>query len=86
MVVPRMVDDLIEAGWYVLESDFDPRAFSEWKAKAFECVHAMMGPSHPYTQYFKAFVTSPEHADLLAGEGILNAVKEQMARSNGQGS
>ncbi len=56
MLVDNMIDDLIEAGWYVLESDFDLKALSNWRKEAFECVTALMGPDHTYTQYFKDFV------------------------------
>ena len=77
-MVERTIDELIEAGWYVLESDFDPRAFVQWKLRALECVECLMGADHPYTQYFNSFVTRPASTDLLAGEGILNAMKEQV--------
>ena len=85
-MVERTIDELIEAGWYVLESDFDPRAFVQWKLRALECVECLMGPDHPYTQYFNSFVTRPASPDLLAGEGILNAMKEQVGRTSLSGS
>ncbi len=75
----RMIDELIEAGWYGLESDFDPQAFVHWKMKALECVECLMGPEHPYIQYFNLFVLRPASTDLLVGEGILNAMREQLA-------
>ena len=82
----RMIDELIEAGWYVLESDIDPRAFVQWKMRALECVECLMGPEHPYTQYFNSFVLRPASTDLLAGEGILNAMREQLAGASRRGS
>ncbi len=82
----RMIDELIEAGWYVLESDFDPRAFVQWKMRALECVHCLMGPDHPYTQYFNSFVMRPASTDLLAGEGILTAMKEKVSATDRSGS
>ena len=30
MSIERRMDDLIEAGWGVLDSDFDPIAFQHW--------------------------------------------------------
>ncbi len=80
-----MIDNLIEAGWHVIESDFDPRAFKNWKMRAFECVHSLMGPDHPYTQYFNAFVIRPQCTDLLAGEGILNAVRDKAGSKSSDG-
>ena len=85
-MVERTIDELIEAGWYVLESDFDPRAFVQWKIRALECVECLMGPDHPYTQYFNSFVLRPATIDLLAGEGILNAMREQPAGTIRNGS
>ena len=85
-MVERTIDELIEAGWYVLESDFDPRAFVQWKMRALECVHCLMGADHPYTQYFNSFVMRPASTDLLAGEGILNAMKEQVGGTSRSGS
>lgn len=75
MIVIKKIDDLIEAGWHVLESDFDPGAFKKWKKEAFECVTALVGPDHPYAQYFSQFVLEPKRRNLLAGEGILVAMR-----------
>jgi hypothetical protein len=74
------IDSLIEAGWNVLESDFDPGAFRTWRMRASQCVAALMGPDHPYTKYFGNFVLKPEPTDLLAGEGILVAIRERVSR------
>jgi hypothetical protein len=37
-----------------------------------------LGPDHTYTQYFGDYVREAERTNLLAGRGILTAVKEQM--------
>ena len=76
--IDRLVDNLIEAGWDVLESDFDPGAFRVWRKAASECVAALAGPHHPYTKYFEDYVLVPESTDLLAGEGILMAIREHV--------
>jgi hypothetical protein len=75
--VEGQIDDLIEAGWYVLESDFDPVAFVNWRQKALNCLKILLGPDHPYTEYFKDFVTEAEKCQLLTGTGILTAAKEK---------
>jgi|GEM_PF-666598 len=79
MAVESRIDSLIEAGWEVIESEFDPRAFREWKMAASQCVAALMGPDHPYTKYFGNFVSEPQASDLLAGEGILVAIRERVS-------
>lgn len=73
------IDDLIEAGWWVLESDFDPVAFQQWRRRAFDCLTAMVGPDHAYTRNFERFVRQEGKADLLIASGILSAAKEEMA-------
>ena len=79
MAAAKRIDDVIEAGWYVVESDFDAGAFRTWKERAFECVASLMGPDHPYTRYFGEFVSEAKKNNVLTGEGILTAVKEQVA-------
>jgi hypothetical protein len=78
MTVEQRVDNLIEAGWNLLDSDFDLSAFADWRRKALDCVAALLGPSHAYTSYFRDFVDEAETKSLLAREGILVAAKEQI--------
>ena len=78
MAVEQRIDDLIEAGWGVLDSDFDPVAFQRWRRRAFDCLTALVGPDHVYTRHFENFVRQGGKTDLLAAGGILSAAKEQM--------
>lgn len=78
MIAVRKIDDLIEAGWDVLESELDASAFKKWKREAFNCVTALVGPDHPYAQYFNEFVVEPDRRNLLAGEGILVAMRHMV--------
>jgi hypothetical protein len=73
----EQIDGLIEAGWYVLESDFDQAAFINWRQRAFHCLMTLLGPDHPYTEYFRAFVVKAEKYQLLTGTGILAAAREK---------
>jgi hypothetical protein len=66
------IDNLIEAGWGVLDSDFDLVAFQRWRCRALDCLTALVGPDHVYTRQFGK-------RDLLVAGGILSAAKEQMA-------
>ncbi len=79
MSVEQRIDDLIKAGWGVLESDFDPDAFQNWRQKAFECLNAMFGPQHIYTKYFEHFVQQGGRKNVLAAGGVLVAAKQQIA-------
>jgi hypothetical protein len=78
MCVQRRIDDLIKAGWGVVDSNFHPAAFHHWRREAFYCLKALLGPDHPYTEYFKNNVRKAEQNNVLAGGGILTAAKETM--------
>ena len=56
MFIEGRIDDLIEAGWNVLDSDFDPVAFLRWRRSAFDYLTAMVGPDHVYTRRFESFL------------------------------
>jgi hypothetical protein len=81
MLFEQRIDDLIAAGWHVLQSDFDENAFQNWRREAFTFLTTMMGPKHAYTLYFEKYVHHSERAGLLTGGGILSAAKEEMANS-----
>lgn len=78
MCVQRRIDDLIQAGRSVLESNFHPAAFQNWRKEAFYCLNALVGPDHAYTEYFRNYVQESEKTALLVGGGILAAAKEKM--------
>ncbi len=42
MSLEQSVDSLIEAGWHVIDSDFDIAAFTHWRKQALDCVGALM--------------------------------------------
>jgi len=79
MNMQNRIDELIKAGWGVVDSDFDPEAFKHWRLKAFECLTAMFGPDHVYTKYFEHFIEQGDRTNVLAAGGVLVAAKEQMA-------
>jgi hypothetical protein len=86
MQIEHLLDELIKAGWDVLESDFDPAAFQRWRTKAYECLSAMFGPDHIYTKYFEHFVENGGKRNVLAAGGVLVAAKEQSMRRLGRSS
>jgi hypothetical protein len=77
MTIERRLDELIKAGWEVVDSDFDPVAFQHWRLKAFECLKAMFGSDHVYTKHFEHFVQQGRRTHILAAGGVLAAAKEQ---------
>ena len=64
MSIESRIDELIKAGWGVLESDFDPVAFQHWRRKAFDCLNTMFGPDHIYTKYFEHFVQQGDRTNV----------------------
>ena len=56
MLKDQDIDDLIQAGWDVLDSDFAMSALLEWKRKAHTCLSGLLGPDHAYTQHFQGYV------------------------------
>jgi hypothetical protein len=73
VVSERELDALIRAGWRVLETDFDETAFLRWRTRAYECLEALVGPHHVYTEHFRINMSEPELITILSGVGILGA-------------
>ena len=69
MSVEQRIDHLIEAGWGVLDSDFDLIAFHHWRRSAFDCLTALFGPDHVYTRHFAKLVRQGGKTDLLIALG-----------------
>ncbi len=79
MSMESRIDVLIRAGWRVLDSDFDPVAFLQWRRSAFDCLTAMVGPDHVYTRRFESFLRQGGETDLLAACGIPSAARQRIA-------
>ena len=79
MAIEASIDDLIKAGWNVIDSDFDLVAFLHRRRSAFDCLTDMLGPDHYYSKYFAALLRQGEKAETLAAVGILSAAQQQMA-------
>jgi len=77
MKIECQIDELIKAGWEVVDSDFDPVAFQHWRLKAFECLKAMFGSDHVYTKNFERFVQQSARNNALAAGGVLAAARER---------
>ncbi len=76
MYEEKSIDDLIEAGWYVLDSNFDETALQNWRDRALTCLTKLLGPEHVYTQQFNDWVRNREKLNVMAAGGVLVAAKE----------
>lgn len=59
MAFNKSLDDLIEAGWHLIDTDYDEKAYYFWKEKAHEFFSDFVGPDHIFTKDLKNFV--PDH-------------------------
>ena len=79
-MVENKIDAVIVAGWRVLENDFSESSFQEWRKRAFDCVVALCGESHPYADYFKSGVQKARKFSVLTGVGLLTAAQSGEGR------
>jgi len=79
MLVNKPIDDLIEAGWHVLDSDFDDMAYLHWKKQALHCFSALLGPDHQYTKDFRNYVKQAEKKNARTVTGDSTATKGQIS-------
>ncbi len=75
------ITDLINAAQALLDAGFDVQAFLTWKSLAFISLLGLLGPLHYYTKTFCRVTEVPDHTHLMAGEGVLVAIKEGLSQS-----
>ncbi len=80
MLIDNKIDELIKAGWNLIESDLDAAAFQNWENQVRDSLGALVGPDHTYARQFEDYVKGTEATNVLAGCGILIAAKEQMRK------
>lgn len=83
-----IIDSLIELinfAQNISDSGFDTQAFLTWKGMAFITLLGLLGPFHYYTRKFCQFTSDASRSGLLAGEGVLFAVREQFTKPDGSG-
>ncbi len=74
------LDNLIEAGWNVLKTNFDEVAIEKWRKEALHCVSELGGPDHPCTEYFKTVADQRSRGGGIHDEaGAFNSAKEQIS-------
>jgi hypothetical protein len=72
--------ELINSAQNISDSGFDLQAFLTWKALAFVTLLGLLGPFNYYTRRFCNFTSGSSRNALLAGNGVLEAVKEQLSK------
>jgi hypothetical protein len=67
----KRLDDLIEAGWHVVDTEFDAEALYYWKKKALDFLTDFVGPDHTCTQSFRDCIQQTEQFEPLDISDIL---------------
>lgn len=70
-----ILTDLVKMAQDILDGGFDVDSFLSWKNLAFFSLTRLLGPLHHYTCSFLQFTRDCTPKSLLAGGGILEAVK-----------
>jgi hypothetical protein len=70
MTANRQIDHMIEAGWKVLDSDFDESAFLAWRKRAADCLKALVGSDHSCTKDFLRLIRETEEKSGFRCEGV----------------
>ncbi|MDR3603879.1 MAG: hypothetical protein ACLPVO_06185 [Desulfomonilaceae bacterium] len=52
MDLDKRIDDLVEAGWHVLDTDYDERALEHWKEATSAFLIDFLGRRHVVTESF----------------------------------
>ena len=83
----KSLDDLIEAGWHVIDTEFDAGAFYYWKKKALDFLTDFVGPDHESTRSFRNCIEQTEKFDPLdpgevriTGSNDTHAIEEEVKR------
>jgi hypothetical protein len=75
----KRIDELIEAGWG-LATDFDDRAFLDWKKRSQECLAQLLDEEHPHFELFWSMAhrsLQEPQSKTLPLIGVLEAVKHR---------
>jgi hypothetical protein len=76
--------ELLNQAQSILDGGFNVEAFLAWKSFAFFFVVALLGPSHYYSKNFPSITSESSPKGLLAGKGLLIAVREELDRNPGK--
>ena len=77
MSLDQRIDALIEAGWHVVESDFDETAVQNWRKQAVECLADLSKPFEIHTEYLDKYVGQAEERAFLGGQDRTHTADEK---------
>ena len=80
MLIGKHIEDLIEDGWNVIESDSDSAALQDWKRKVSDAFKTILGPDHTYSTYGGDSPLKGEKINVPARAGLLVAAKEHVPK------
>jgi hypothetical protein len=88
MHADKPIDDLIRAGWEVIETDYHAVALHNWRQKAFDCLVQLLGPDHMDTQYFEHHIRQFEKENLIEATSTTVALtaERESAKPRGRSS
>lgn|GEM_PF-2060717 len=89
MTVSERIDRLVESGWCVVDSDFDPIAFRNWRQQALDCLTVLLEPDHPYVRLFKGSLEEIRDRDdfkghASTGTGMVNGMVSPTSNRGGR--
>ncbi|MGC8660244.1 MAG: hypothetical protein ACP5U1_14355 [Desulfomonilaceae bacterium] len=70
---------LLEAGYQVVDTDFDDMAFKKWRQRAIDCMAALLGAEHPYVRSFSEYVRRHDFGSLFLGKGLVYATERDVS-------
>lgn len=74
--------EVINLAQLISDNGFDTGAFIVWKGVALATLIGLVGPFHYYTTKFRQFTSDASRNGLLAGEGVLCAVREHLVSAS----
>lgn len=80
MSLDQRIDALIEAGWYVVESDFDETAVQNWRKRAVECLADLSKPFEIRTEHLENHHGRGEERAFLKGQDRTQEADEQTVK------
>ncbi|MGC8603820.1 MAG: hypothetical protein ACP5VS_09045 [Desulfomonilaceae bacterium] len=76
----QALDNLIELGYEVVDSDFDQIAFRKWRLQAIDCINKLLGPEHPYAKSFLDHVRNRDSETIFLVRGLIQTAKRNMLK------
>lgn len=80
MLIDKQIEDLIEDGWNVIESDSDSAALRDWKRKVSDAFKTIVGPDPTHSTFCGSSPQTGGGLSVPARAGLLVATKGHMPK------